>query len=174
MWPPFRNPQTEIASSTGGSGEVEVESLTDAAKQVVEEARMVLPGIQALFGFQLIAVFNQRYADLAEAGQRLHLLALILTGVSVALIMTPAAYHRQAEPRQISRYFLILASRSLTLAMLVLAVGIGLDIYVVSSVILLSQSLSALIGLSLFGTYIGAWFVFPHWKRRRRRDGIAS
>jgi hypothetical protein len=25
---------------------------------------MVLPGIQALFGFQLIAVFDQRFADL--------------------------------------------------------------------------------------------------------------
>jgi hypothetical protein len=41
-----------------------VESLEHEARQAVEEARMVLPGIQALFGFQLIAVFNQRYTEL--------------------------------------------------------------------------------------------------------------
>ena len=29
------------------------------AREAIEEARMVLPGIQALFGFQLIAVFSQ-------------------------------------------------------------------------------------------------------------------
>ena len=37
------------------------EALKDAVEQALEEARMVLPGIQALFGFQLIAVFNQRF-----------------------------------------------------------------------------------------------------------------
>jgi hypothetical protein len=30
-------------------------------RDAIEEARMVLPGIQALFGFQLIAVFNERF-----------------------------------------------------------------------------------------------------------------
>jgi hypothetical protein len=28
-------------------------------REAIEEARMVLPGIQALFGFQLIAVFQR-------------------------------------------------------------------------------------------------------------------
>ena len=31
------------------------------ARQAIEEARMVLPGIQALFGFQLVTVFNDRF-----------------------------------------------------------------------------------------------------------------
>src|SRR4029077_15687373 len=41
--------------------EDERESLETEVEQALEEARMVLPGIQALFGFQLIAVFNQRF-----------------------------------------------------------------------------------------------------------------
>ena len=160
---------TEADNSVGSARrEVEVEGLIDEAKQVVEETRMVLPGIQALFGFQLIAVFNQRYLQLAESGQRLHLLALVLTAVSVALIMAPAAYHRQAEPRQVSRYFITLTSRLLTVAMLMLALAICLDIYIVSAMILASQAFSALVGLFLFATYIGAWFVFPRWRKRQR------
>ena len=35
------------------------ESIKDALQQTLEEARMVLPGVQALFGFQLIAVFSE-------------------------------------------------------------------------------------------------------------------
>ena len=55
---------------------------------------MVLPGIQAFFGFQLIAVFNTGFQDLTHTEQVLHLIALLLLAVSIALIMTPAAYHR--------------------------------------------------------------------------------
>ncbi len=43
---------------------MENESLQQQAQQTIEEARMVLPGIQALFGFQLIAIFNIRFQDL--------------------------------------------------------------------------------------------------------------
>jgi len=37
-------------------GDVERLALADEAKESIEEARMVLPGIQAVLGFQLIAV----------------------------------------------------------------------------------------------------------------------
>ncbi|MDQ2943358.1 MAG: hypothetical protein M3R21_06785 [Candidatus Dormibacteraeota bacterium] len=41
---------------------------------LLNEGRMVLPGIQALFGFQLIAVFNQTFSQrLSPAEQYLHL-----------------------------------------------------------------------------------------------------
>jgi len=43
--------------------DVKVETLDDEADRVISEARMVLPGMQALFGFQLIAVFSERFAD---------------------------------------------------------------------------------------------------------------
>jgi len=39
---------------------------------------MVLPGIQALFGFQLIAVFSDGFANkLTRAEQRLHFFATV-------------------------------------------------------------------------------------------------
>src|SRR5882724_5287563 len=86
-------------------------SLDSAARHVLEECRMVLPGIQALFGFQLIAVFNQGFAEnLSHAQQLLHLVAIVLTTLAMALVMTPAALHRQAEPKAVSDRFLWLAS----------------------------------------------------------------
>jgi Family of unknown function (DUF6328) len=68
------------------------------AREAIEEARMVLPGIQALFGFQLMAVFNQRLNELGEAEKLTHFVSALLIALSIGPIMTPAAYHRHVEP----------------------------------------------------------------------------
>jgi hypothetical protein len=137
---------------------------------ILEEARMVLPGIQALFGFQLIAVFNQRFsADLPQAEQVVHLVALLLTAASAALIMTPAAYHRQAERGHLSAYFIDLASRLITLAMVPLMLGISLDAFVVARLILEDVAAAAIVALALFCLFSALWFVFPCLRARRSR-----
>jgi hypothetical protein len=46
-------------------------SLDSAATHILEECRMVLPGIQALFGFQLIAVFNEGFAEKLSSNEQL-------------------------------------------------------------------------------------------------------
>ena len=57
---------------------VETESLHQEAQQMIEEARMVLPGIQTLFGFQLIAVFNNRFQELTLYEQYIHFSSILL------------------------------------------------------------------------------------------------
>ena len=44
-------------------GKAEQVPLSQTVTFILEECRMVLPGIQALFGFQLIAVFNSTFAE---------------------------------------------------------------------------------------------------------------
>lgn len=48
------------------------ESLEEEGTHATDEARMILPGVQAILGFQLIAVFNQRFQELTEGRQFLH------------------------------------------------------------------------------------------------------
>src|SRR5215471_14338102 len=83
--------------STYPDDDCQVESLKDQARTTHEEARMVLPGIQALFGFQLIAVFNRRFIDLDALNRGVYLASLVLIAVAIGLIMAPAAYHRLVE-----------------------------------------------------------------------------
>jgi hypothetical protein len=56
--------------------------LMKKAQVAVEEARMVLPGLQALFGFQMMSIFNARFETLPLGDQRLHLFAIFLTTLS--------------------------------------------------------------------------------------------
>src|SRR5262245_28440748 len=134
---------------------VKPQDLEQEATHVLEEARMVLPGIQALLGFQLIAVFSAGFdVDLTAGEQRLHLAAIVLVAVAVLLIMAPAAYHRQAERGHVSRHFIELASRLLTFAMVPLMLGIAVEIFLVARVILESTAMSLVIAAVLLAAFI--------------------
>jgi len=146
-------------------------SLDKAVEYLLDECRIVLPGIQVLFGFQLATVFTTRFADdLGPGEQRLHLLAIALVAVAIALIMTPAAYHRQAEPGQVSEGFVRVSTRLLLASLPPLAVAICLDFYLVARLVLGAGWVAWLAG-GLLLVFIGLWFVLPRIRRRRdRRD----
>ena len=145
-------------------------SLEVAAGHVLEECRMVLPGIQALFGFQLIAVFDETFHKLlSRSDQLLHLAAIVLVTVSIALVMAPAALHRQAERHTVSRRFVDLASRLLLAGMFPLAVAIALEVYLVAAVILAVPAAGAFVAAALLAVIAALWLGMPAWERRRRR-----
>lgn len=156
------NPDRRDRDPASGRADGAKESLEKEATHVLEEARMVLPGVQALFGFQLIAVYNQPFKTLlGTTEQQLHLVGILLTALTVAMLMTPAAYHRQAEPHLISRRFLRLSSYLLTAGMFSLMLSILLDCYLIAGVLLGSEALSRLLSLGLSGVFLGLWFVLP-------------
>ena len=149
----------------------EQESLSKQADHVLEEARMVLPGVQALFGFQLIAVFNQRFEQLSEAQQDVHLAALFAIALAIAFIMTPAIYHRLAEPHSVSPRFIEVASKCLTATAVPLMAGIGLEFYLVATLVEARYHLNVVLTAAVMATFAGLWFVLPLVHRRRRRAG---
>jgi hypothetical protein len=152
-----------------GAGKKEQISLDSAAKHLLEECRMVLPGIQALFGFQLIAVFNEGFEKkLSGAEQLTHFVALILVALAVALVMAPAAIHRLTQQRAVSERFIWLSSQLLFAGMLPLAVALSLDIYLIGRVILDSGGLSVAIAAILLAVVLGLWIALP-WRERGKQ-----
>jgi hypothetical protein len=147
-------------------------SLSKATLLLLEECRMVLPGIQALFGFQLIAVFNNRFAEVLSATeQRLHLLAIGLVAIAVALIMTPAAYHRQKHTHTATEKFVRISSRLLLWSMPPLAVSLCLEFYLISRLIV-GGGAGAWMASALFGLFFFLWFVLPRVKVLDRLFGV--
>ena len=142
--------------------------LKDAVRYALDEARMVLPGIQALFGFQLVAVFNERFAEVFNAwGQWLHLAALVLVALSCALAMTPAAFHRQNDHGKVSRQLLDISSRFIGAAMLPLMAAISIDVGLVAYVVSESAPASTAMGAACAIVFTGLWIVFPRWRGKR-------
>ena len=142
--------------------------LSQAAEFLLDECRMVLPGIQALFGFQLIAVFSAQFGlALSRGEQRLHLVAIALVAIAIALIMSPAAYHRHTGPEEVTQTFIRLSSRLVLYSMPPLAVAISLDFYLIARVVLNSRLVPVFAAL-LFAIYLMLWFVLPRSRRLER------
>jgi len=141
--------------------------LETAVRFALEEARMVLPGIQALFGFQLVAVVSQRFGEIFDTFQQgLHLGALVLTAVSFALAMTPAAYHRQFGTDRVSAKLLRVASVFIGAAMVPLMIAVSIDIALLTYAISQENKIATMLGAASFLTFGGLWIVFPQLARR--------
>ena len=141
-----------------------------AAEMLLEECRMVLPGIQGLFGFQLVAVFSAHFHErLSHAEQLLHLLAIALTCLAIALVMAPAATHRQTDPCEATVAFIRLSSRLLLWSMAPLALALCVDFYLVARVITGSEAIAwaAAAMIALFGWF---WYFLPRRFARCSRD----
>ena len=133
---------------------------------------MILPGVQTLFGFQLIVVFNQRFQDgLTPTEQRLHLAAMALVAIAGGLLMAPAVYHRRAEPESISRRFVRISTRLLSWSTYPLLVGIVVDFYLVATFITDDDSASRLLAVLLFAVLALLWIVLP--RARRLQNALA-
>lgn len=123
---------------------------------------MVLPGIQALFGFQLIAVFNAKFWDLSFSDRVVHLVAIGLLAIAIALVMTPAAYHRLALGNTVSQSFIDRASRLLLWSMLPLMLGTCLDFYLISTMILSNAWWGTGLSFALLFVFGILWFALPY------------
>lgn len=152
-----------------GEGRIEQVELDKAAQHMLEECRMVLPGIQALFGFQLIAVFNDGFGEKLSAPQQLmHLAAILLVAVAIALVMAPAALHRQAEPQEVSERFVWLSSNLLLASMYPLALAICLDACLVTSVIVGGNEAGIAVAAVLLVVFALFWLLLPRRETRIR------
>ena len=140
-------------------------SLAKAAQSLIEEGRMVLPGIQATFGFQLVAVTNERFTELSGAEQWLHLGATALVASAAAMVMAPAAIHRHYGGREVTDTFIRVSSLMLLASMPLLALGLSVDFYLIARLVDdARRALDAMLGALLFSALIFFWMVFPRWR----------
>src|SRR4051794_23189994 len=63
-------------------------------EQMLTKARVILPGAQALLGFQLVIVLTSAFEKLPETSRLLHGASLLCVALAVILLVTLAALHR--------------------------------------------------------------------------------
>lgn len=144
--------------------------LNTRIKLVLTEARTVLPGAQALLGFQLAAVLTDAFEKLPSTSQHVHLVALGLIGASVVLLMAPAAFHRIVERGQDSERMHTFSSAMVLGALVPLGLGVSADLYVVSEKVLNSATVAVALATACLILLFGLWFGVTLAVRRRSPD----
>jgi hypothetical protein len=155
-------------------GDREIAPLHSRIEQMLTEARVILPGAQALLGFQLAIVLTDSFEKLSTLPRLLHGVALLCVALSIALLMTPAAIHRIVWAGEDSAALLRSGGRITVLAMVPLALGMAADSYVVLSRILASAGSAAVAASLVLVALISLWFGWPgieRWRRNRQFVG---
>ncbi|MCA1582002.1 MAG: DUF6328 family protein [Acidobacteria bacterium] len=143
--------------------------IEERIKNVLTETRVVLPGAQALLGFQFVAVLKEAFEKLPESAKRVHLAGLTAVGIATVFLMAPAAWHRIVEEGRDTERVETVATRFLLAALVFLGIGLSLDLYVVCVSALRSPALGVLASASALVFVFGLWFGYTLFRRARDR-----
>ena len=134
-----------------------------SAREVVEllqELRVVLPGVQVLFAFLLTVPFTQRFAQLTTLQQNVFFAALLCTAAATALLIAPSAHHRllwrrgaREERLQVGNVLTILGLLFLVPAM----VGV---IFVITDLMFGSPTAVG-VTVAMAASFVLLWFLLP-------------
>jgi hypothetical protein len=135
---------------------------------MLTEARLMLPGAQALLGFQLAILLTQGFEDLSEPSKIVHTVALCCVALTVILLMTPASVHRIGFGGENTETFLRIGSRLIIAAAVPLAAGIAGDIYVAVAKALDWSRAGTLAAVATAVLLAVLWIIYPILLRHRR------
>jgi hypothetical protein len=135
--------------------------LHDKIDYALTEVRVMLPGAQALLGFQLLVILTKSFETLPDHARTAHFVALASVALAIVLLIAPAAIHRIAFAGDDDERFLRLASRIIALALIPLSFGISTELYVATTRLFPDSSAplwTASIGLCCL---LGLWYAVP-------------
>jgi hypothetical protein len=130
-------------------------------EQLLTEARVIIPGGQALLGFQFVATLTKSFSELPSAIQAVHAAGLCAVALAVTLLMTPAALHRLAYHGEDHLQFFRIGARLVAAAALPLAIGISADILVVFYKVSESAAWALTASATTFVALLATWYAFP-------------
>jgi hypothetical protein len=154
------------------NGEEGGTKLRDKIEHVLTETRVVLPGAQALLGFQFITILTEAFDNLPASSKYVHLISLCMIAATIILLMTPAAYHRIVERGEETEHFHSFAGKILIAALVPLALGICGDFYVVAAKITNASAASAVAAVVMLVAFYVLWFAVTVYRRRERKPHV--
>jgi hypothetical protein len=158
-------PAQTMSAQTMSAAESGTTPLATKIEQMLTEARVIIPGCQALLGFQLVAMLTRAFDELPQHAKIMHAAGLCCVTIATILLMTPAALHRQSFGGNDSEQFLRLGSAFVIAASLPLALGIAADVYVVFLKITHSTAITLTASVTLLLAMLLLWYLYPMWLR---------
>jgi len=139
---------------------------------VLQEIRIVLPGVQVLSAFLLTAPFSQRFTDLDTWGRRAFGVALTSSMLSVILLMGPTLLHhlgeRTARSARLRRSIALLLLGLASLSVALLSALWGVSRFVFGTGIAWALTVPVTVVLII------VWLVLPRSLERHRNSGRGS
>jgi Family of unknown function (DUF6328) len=149
------------------SGRVEQNTTEDSqertARELIEllqELRIVIPGVQVLFAFLLTVPFSQGFTKLTTVQRDVFFATLLCTAAATALLIAPSAHHRLLWRRGVREQRLKIGNALTILGLAFLVPAMVGVMYVITDLIfgLTAASIVTVVMVLLF---VSLWFILP-------------
>lgn len=153
-------------------------NLSERINTMLIEARVILPGAQALLGFQFTAFLTNGFEQMPQQAKLVHFGCLACVALSTILLMAPAAYHRLVaggEDRPDVERF---GSRVVLASLLPLALGLSGEFYIVAGKVGYADGPAIAATLVALAVFLGLWFAYPllarAWRSKPGRRALQA
>ena len=150
-------------------GESEEERLDRNWSELVQEVRMVIPGIQFLFAFLLVVPFQQGWVEVTDFERRVYYATLLCTAASSVFLMAPTARHR-LRFRELDKKWVVESSNRLALAGLVFLALAMCGVLLLISHVVYDSTAAALATGAIVAGIAWFWFLAPVVREARQSD----
>ena len=141
-------------------GESKAARLDRELMELLQELRVILPGVQVLLAFLLTAPFQQRFAQLPASQRNVFFGSIAAATLATVLLIAPSAHHRLRWRHGEKERLLRIGNQMALWGTVFLAVAVVLALYVVTNVLFTSEMAlaTAIVAVLLFA---GVWYVLP-------------
>jgi hypothetical protein len=128
--------------------------------ELLQELRIVIPGVQVLFAFLLTVPFTQRFTQLTTVQRDVFFATLLCTAAATALLIAPSAHHRLLFRQGVREQRLRIGNTLAILGLAFLVPAMVGVVYVITDLIFgLTMALIVTIVMAL--SFLLLWFVLP-------------
>lgn len=159
----------ENAHRAARADEDEAERLDRELIELLNELRVVMPGVQVLFGFLLTVPFQQRFETIDDFQRIVYFVTLLLVAASSAFLMGPSAFHRLTFREGQKPYLVRLGTRQTIVGMALLALAIN-GVVLLLADLLFHTTTVAIVVAAMAGLFGWLWFGLALWRRKSGRS----
>lgn len=134
---------------------------------LLQELRVVLPGVQVLMAFLLTAPFANRFTELDDTGRDAYFVALLSALGSITCLLTPSVFHRVAD-RRARAARLTWGVRMTVAGVWLLAISLTSSLWSITRMVFGSTAAMVATAIAV-GGFLSLWLALPIAAGRRRR-----
>jgi Family of unknown function (DUF6328) len=128
--------------------------------ELLNELRVVLPGVQVLFAFLLIVPFSQRFSDITDVQRGVYFGSFTCTALATALFIAPSTYHRLRFRQRDKESMLFTANKLAIAGTVLLLLATSGVVYLITD-ILYHRLAASLVTAAIAGWFVWFWYGIP-------------
>lgn len=136
---------------------------------LLQELRVILPGVQVLFAFLLVVVFSGPFAEITTLQRAVYFAALMCTTLAAAFLIAPTIQHRILWRQGVRPERLRIANALAIAGTAFLALGMVCVTFLITDIVYGTLPALAVVVVVL-SVFTGLWYLLPLYQRLRGRN----